>query len=262
MSNGAAPKTIDIARRAGGGGGQGVGDPGRRSEGRGSARPQRLMLRVAPRDPRALLILGSSHRRLGDSRAALDGAGAVGQGVSARGAHLVRAGRFSRRRWPDRRRKGRRRVAPRRRPQARSGGGLARTGRSVFSRSGDQAGADEAFARHDRAMQSATPRSIAAGDAILAGRLVEAEDRLRARLMAAPRDAEALRLMADVFLRQGRFADAETLLATALEIEPSSFRARASPWPTPCSASRRRRQRSAISRFCWRRSPAIWPTAT
>ena len=46
-------------------------------------------------------------------------------------------------------------------------------------------------------------------------------------------------MMAELFLRQGRFADAETLLATRSGPRTRATPARATPWPTPCSVSRR-----------------------
>ncbi len=175
------------------------------------------MLKVAPRDPRALLILGSAHRRLGDFSAALKvleplaraypraahtqyelGAALAAGGENDRAVHALRQAVALK---PD----------------------LAEAWRALgdllFAR-GDQAEADIAFARHDRAMIR-NPALHLAADALLEGRLSEAEDRLRAHLLRTPRDAEALRLMAEVLSRQGRFADAETLLARALEIEPA-----------------------------------------
>jgi tetratricopeptide (TPR) repeat protein len=180
------------------------------------------ILRVAPRDPRALLILGSAHRRLGDARAALRVLEPLAKAYPRAahtayelGASLAAAGRTDAA------------IAALRHAVSLKAD-LAEAWRALgdvlFAR-GDQAGADAAFARHDRAMVQA-PALQGAADAVFEGRLADAEDRLRTHLLARPRDAEALRLMADVFLRQGRFADAETLLASALEIEPQHSGAR------------------------------------
>ena len=180
------------------------------------------ILRMAPRDPRALLILGSAHRRLGDARAALKVLEPLGQAYPRAahtayelGASLAAAGRTDAA------------IAALRHAVALKAD-LAEAWRALgdllFAR-GDQAGADAAFARHDRAMIR-DPALQSAADAVFDGRFADAESRLRSHLLARPRHAEALRLMADVFLRQSRFADAETLLASALEIEPSHSGAR------------------------------------
>lgn len=180
------------------------------------------ILRVAPRDPRALLVLGSAHRRLGDLDAALKvlqplaeaypraaitqyelgaalaGEDRIGGAISAlRHAVALR---------PD----------------------LAEAWRAlgdIYFARGDQAAADAAFAHHDRAMIRNPALGLAA-DAVFQGRYVDAESALRAYLLTNPRDAEALRLMADILLRHGRFADAETLLGSALEIDPTHSGAR------------------------------------
>ena len=185
------------------------------------ASAQRI-LKVAPRDPRALLIVGSAHRRLGDPRSALKVLEPLAQAYPRAahtfyelGAAFAASGKADRA-------VGALRHAVALKPD------LAEAWRALgdllFAR-GDQAGADAAFARHDRATIR-NPALHAPGDAILAGRLGEAEDRLRAHLLRTPSDAEALRLMADLFLRQGRFSDAETLLVTALQIEPTHSGAR------------------------------------
>lgn len=181
-----------------------------------------MILRAAPRDPRALLILASAHRRLGETRAALKVLEPLAQAYPRAaltayelGASLAAADRTDAA------------IAALRNAVALKAD-LAEAWRALgdllFAR-GDQAGADAAFARHDRAMIR-EPALQGAADAVFEGRLTDAEDRLRTHLLARPRDAEALRLMADVYLRQGRFADAETLLVSALEIDPGHSGAR------------------------------------
>jgi tetratricopeptide (TPR) repeat protein len=220
MSNGAAPSPIlrpsalnaEVARASAILG----ADPARA---RASAE---AILRIAPRDPRALLILGSAHRRLGDPIAALRVLEPLRHAYPRAaltayelGASLAAAGRTDAA------------IAALRGAVALKAD-LAEAWRALgdllFAR-GDQAGADAAFARHDRAMIQG-PDLQGAADAVFEGRLADAENLLRTRLLGRPRDAEALRLMADVFLRQGRFADAETLLSSALEIEPQHSGAR------------------------------------
>jgi tetratricopeptide (TPR) repeat protein len=220
MSNGAAPSTIfspaamnaEVARASARLG----SDPA------GARAVAEAILRVAPRDPRALLILGSAHRRLGDARAALKVLEPLAQAYPRAaltayelGASLSAAGRADAAI-----------VALRNAVTLKAD--LAEAWRALgdllFGR-GDQAGADAAFARHDR-VTIRDPALQSAADAVFEGRLADAEERLRTHLLARPRDAEALRLMADVFLRLGRFADAETLLISALEIDPKHSGAR------------------------------------
>ena len=220
MSSGAAPTTITSAAQLNAEVGRASAILG--ADPRSARISAQSILKVAPNDPRALLILGSAHRRLGDPAAALAvlrplsraypraahtwyelGAALAGEGQAE---DAIAALRHAAALKPD----------------------LAEAWRALgdllFAR-GEQAEADAAFARHDRAAIR-NPALFSAGDAVLAGRLSEAEDRLRAHLTSNPRDAEALRMMAELFLRQGRFADAEILLATALDLEPDHSGAR------------------------------------
>lgn len=91
--------------------------------------------------------------------------------------------------------------------------------------SGDEAGAEQAYAQHLR-FAAADPALMAAADALAEGRLDDAEARLRARLAEAPNDAAALRMLAEVAARLGRHEDAEALLARCLEIAPDFHAAR------------------------------------
>ncbi len=71
------------------------------------------------------------------------------------------------------------------------------------------------------------PAMIAAALALQQGRLDMAENGLRERLRADPTDVAAIRMMAELAARLGRYADAEKLLARALEIAPDFHAARA-----------------------------------
>ncbi len=64
-------------------------------------------------------------------------------------------------------------------------------------------------------------------DALARNQLAEAEPRLRARLKAAPTDIAAIRMLAELAGRIGRYRDAETLLRRALDLAPSFSAARA-----------------------------------
>jgi len=180
-------------------------------------REARAALSAAPRDPRAALILASARRRQGDAagarqileplasaypnaaltqyelgvaRAATgDGAGAV--------AALNAAARLNRdhtETW-----------------QA--------LGEALFA-AGDGRGAEAAFAQARRA--ASPPALRPAADALAAGRLAEAEAALRRQLSARPNDAPALTMLAEAVARQGLHADAELLLAGALELDPAA----------------------------------------
>jgi tetratricopeptide (TPR) repeat protein len=90
---------------------------------------------------------------------------------------------------------------------------------------GDEAGADQAYARQIECSVS-DPDLIAAAGAMADGRLAVAEHTLRAHLKAHPTDAAALRMLAEVGGRLGRYEDAETLLERCLEVAPAFDAAR------------------------------------
>jgi len=90
---------------------------------------------------------------------------------------------------------------------------------------GDMAGADAAYARQMRASVS-DPELARAGDALVAGRLGEADAALRATLAQRPREPLALWMLAEVAARAGGNAEAEQLLARCLEIAPGFTDAR------------------------------------
>lgn len=90
---------------------------------------------------------------------------------------------------------------------------------------GDSAGADRAYSLHTRHAAS-DPRLFAAGDALVANRIPEAEHLLRAHLQAHPTDVAAIRMLAEVAARLGRLDDAETLLQRCLELAPGLQAAR------------------------------------
>ncbi len=71
------------------------------------------------------------------------------------------------------------------------------------------------------------PAIVAAAAALQANRLDVAERALKARLRGDPVDVVAIRMLAEVAGRLGRYADAERLLARALELAPDFHAARA-----------------------------------
>ena len=71
------------------------------------------------------------------------------------------------------------------------------------------------------------PRMIAIAQALLANDLSSAEAGLRQRLAAQPTDVAAIRMMAELAGRIGRYKDAESLLVRAIALAPSFTAARA-----------------------------------
>jgi tetratricopeptide (TPR) repeat protein len=91
---------------------------------------------------------------------------------------------------------------------------------------GDTGGADAARARH---LQAATrdPRLLRAGAALAENDIPVAESILREYLKRHPTDVPAIRMLAEVAARIGRYADAEALLCRCLELAPGFVEARA-----------------------------------
>lgn len=71
------------------------------------------------------------------------------------------------------------------------------------------------------------PRLLRAAKALVDNRIPEAEQLLRAHLSVDPIDVAAIRMLAEVAARIGRFRDSETLLRRALELDPEFGAARA-----------------------------------
>ena len=90
---------------------------------------------------------------------------------------------------------------------------------------GDSTGAEAAEAQAI-ACSVKDPQLMAAGAALVAGRLAEAEQLLRDTLKARPDDVAALRMLAEIATRLGRYEDAEVLLTQCLELAPGFVPAR------------------------------------
>ncbi len=90
---------------------------------------------------------------------------------------------------------------------------------------GDTAGADAAYAQH---LKSATrdPRLLEAAVALCEDRIAPAEALLRAHLWQHPTDIAAIRMLAEVASRLGRYGDAQKLLERCLELAPGFTAAR------------------------------------
>jgi tetratricopeptide (TPR) repeat protein len=94
-----------------------------------------------------------------------------------------------------------------------------------YTLAGDTAKADEAYAAHLKASVN-DPRLREAAVALCENQLPAAEQLLRAFLKAHPTDVGAIRMLAEVGARLGRYGDAEKLLARAVELAPGFDAAR------------------------------------
>jgi tetratricopeptide (TPR) repeat protein len=90
---------------------------------------------------------------------------------------------------------------------------------------GDTAAADAAYARHIR-FSAKNPVLAEAAVALLDNHIATAESLLRRHLAEHPTDVAAIRMLAEVAARLGRYGDAENLLARCLELAPSFTPAR------------------------------------
>ncbi|MGZ3402525.1 MAG: tetratricopeptide repeat-containing sulfotransferase family protein [Phenylobacterium sp.] len=191
-------------------------DPGQ------AGREAERVLTAAPKDPRALLILASARRRLGDSagaKALLEPlAQAYPQAANTHyelGLALADLGDA-------------RPAAAALRHAVTLNRDLADAWRALGDlafKDGDVAGAEAAFAEHRRAAVT-DPALKPAAEALFAGRIAEAEAFLRQRVSANLGDRNATRLLAETYLRQARYPDAELLFARCLELDPEHDGAR------------------------------------
>ncbi|RAK56180.1 hypothetical protein DJ017_01960 [Phenylobacterium soli] len=146
------------------------------------------ILRVVPDHPQALLIQGLAASRLSDGPAALK---ALERAVA---------------------------VAPNYPPAW-----LALADQRRLA--GDAAGADLAYDRHIQA-SARDPELVAAATALVDQQLAVAERLLRDILKRRPTDVAAIRMLAEVAARLGRYEDAEMLLGRCLELAPGFTAAR------------------------------------
>jgi tetratricopeptide (TPR) repeat protein len=90
---------------------------------------------------------------------------------------------------------------------------------------GDSEGADAAYTRHVKA-STRDPGLLRPAAALCENDIPLAETLLRSHLQQNPTDVAAIRMLAEVAARLGRYVDAENLLARCLELSPSFATAR------------------------------------
>lgn len=96
---------------------------------------------------------------------------------------------------------------------------------AALRRQGETEAAEQAYLRSVRASVG-DPDLIRAANALVENRLAVAEPILRAVLKARPTDVAAIRMLAELAARLGRYEDAENLLARAVELAPGFTAAR------------------------------------
>jgi tetratricopeptide (TPR) repeat protein len=89
----------------------------------------------------------------------------------------------------------------------------------------DTAGADDAYSNYLKA-STKDPHLLEAAAALCENRIAVAEALLRQHLTRLPKDVAAIRMLAEVAARLGRYGDAEALLTRCLELAPSFAAAR------------------------------------
>ena len=181
----------------------------------------RQLANLAPSDPRPALVLASALRRQGDAEAALNILLPLAKawpkaattryelGVSlaalGREADALEALRLAVSLKPDL-------------PEA--WGALG----ELHFRRGEVEASDAAYAQ--QGLWATEPRLRPAAEALAKGELERAEQMLADLIRAKPDDVAALHLMGDLYIRRERFADAETLLSSALVLHPERKGAR------------------------------------
>jgi tetratricopeptide (TPR) repeat protein len=180
------------------------------------------ILRVVPEQPGALLILGIAQRRQGDhvgSRRTLETLIRLkpnwADAVHEHGLTLAALGHA-----------GAAKQALARATQLNPH--LTEAWRALadqFTLAGDIRSADEAYAQHIRS-STRNPALMEAAAALCDNRLPVAERLLKDYLKRNPTDVVAIRMLAELASRLGRYADAENLLARCLELAPGFAPAR------------------------------------
>lgn len=180
------------------------------------------ILKVMPKEAQAHALLGAARRRLGDAKGAIDAFNAAiklspfsAEAILERGLAEAAAGES-------------------RRALNSLAHALSLDGRFVnawrvladeLMRAGDDEAAGRAYANHVTA-QAKDPALLEAGQALNDGKLAIAERQLKTYLMRAPTDVAAIRMLAELAARIGRYVDSQNLLERAIELAPDFHAAR------------------------------------
>ncbi len=178
------------------------------------------ILKVAKGDARAHFLLGAAKRRLGEAEAAV-GHLAIALKALPHSAELILELALA---------EAARGESKRAMSLAGRGmgidGGVANGWRALadeLTRAGDDDTAGRAYVNHVTA-SAKDPVLLEAAIALNDGRIGVAERQLKSYLMRHPTDVAAIRMLAELAARLGRYKDSETLLTRALELAPD-FRA-------------------------------------
>jgi len=185
-------------------------------------REAQAILMRAPKDPRALLILASARRRQADPKAAHDILRPLAQAYPrAAMTHYELGLTLADLKQTDDA------IAALRHATALNRGltdAWKSLGDQLFLK-GDVPGAEMAYAQHARSAVT-DPVLKPAAHALFEGRLDAADDLLRNHLTSHLGDMAAMKMLAEVRARQGRYGDAEALLAHCLGVDPANDAAR------------------------------------
>ncbi|OFX06144.1 MAG: hypothetical protein A3E78_14605 [Alphaproteobacteria bacterium RIFCSPHIGHO2_12_FULL_63_12] len=180
------------------------------------------ILKAMPREAQAHALLGAARRRLGDPAGAIEALAAAiklspfaAEAILERGLAEAAAGESRRALTSVRHALS---LDPR----------FINAWRALadeLMRAGDDEAAGKAYAHHVTA-QAKDPELLEAGKALNDGKIAIAERRLKSYLMRAPTDVAAIRMLAELAARIGRYVDAENLLDRCVELAPDFHAAR------------------------------------
>jgi len=180
------------------------------------------ILKAVPGHPHARLILGAAHRRAGHTQSAIEVLAPLAREQSRSApAHIelaVALGEAGRTTDAI----GALRRALQLKPDSIDAWQLLAEHLDMI---GDADGADRARAAHIKAATK-DPRLLDAAAALVENNLPVAEMRLRTHLQSHPKDVAALRMLAEIAARLRRYADAQDLLESCLELAPGFDAAR------------------------------------
>lgn len=180
------------------------------------------ILKVIPDQPDATLILAKARRRKGDAAGAKDAAErALAASPRHPEAHFELGLAYAALGKGSRAVKALQRAVDIRPDMANAWRALG----DQLTLAGEADAADRAYARHISA-EVKDPQLLQAGAALAEKNVPVAERILRDYLKRHPTDVTAIRMLAEVAARIGRYADAEALLERCLELAPSFTAAR------------------------------------